>query len=184
MEVKEYLIYFYIFIDVLYKKYVDIRQSKQTIGNPTEIRRFEQLQCVEVQLDMRKERKKNRRRRKWIKMEKRYKKSRERRAGTTEADRGPDLQDGALLLLCFLFLRGQGGPGGCLEDLSDTLVQFGGTFHVGQCSDFIGHLLTFGGGDRLLAELGQPVDCLGVVSQVDFAPDQDDRHALAEVQHL
>ena len=60
----------------------------------------------------------------------------------------------------------EGGPGGCLEDLPDALLAFGGALEVGKGIDLLRHgspLLWLHG---LLLHLAQLLDCVGVVAEV------------------
>jgi len=98
------------------------------------------------------------------------------------AGAGQSLEDQAALLL--LGLGEEGGTGGVLEDLLDTISRPGRALEV-----LVGaNLLRDGGtlllGHGLLLVLGQLLNGLGVVPQVPLAANQDDGEALAKVENL
>ncbi|KAB8282562.1 glycine-rich protein [Yarrowia lipolytica] len=92
------------------------------------------------------------------------------------------LSAGALGAL--LAVGSQGSSGGMLEDLSHSVVGSGRALQVLAGANLLGHGISLLGRDGSLGRSSQLLDGLGVVSQVDLATDQQNRHALAKVQHL
>ena len=91
-------------------------------------------------------------------------------------------EDAALVLL-----RGLGVQGGACrvdEDVLDTVAGLGGALDVLVRANLGRHCLALGGRHGRLLVLSELLDDAGIIAQVLFAPDQDDRQALAEVDHL
>ena len=93
-----------------------------------------------------------------------------------------ELEDEATLLL---LARGEeGGTGGVLKDLLDTVSRPGGALKVFVGADLLRDSVTLLLGHGLLLVLGELLDGLLVVSQIPLAADEDDGQSLAEVQDL
>lgn len=98
-------------------------------------------------------------------------------------------------------LRQEGGAGGCLENLTNTLVGSCRALQVLVGANLLANLLTLDGvsnplscpttvptylfgGDGLLGSLVQLFNGLGVVAEILLATDKDNGKTLAEVQNF
>jgi hypothetical protein len=78
----------------------------------------------------------------------------------------------------------EGSAGGSLEDLANTLVGSRRALEVLVGTDLLANFLTLLGGNGLLRGLGELLDCLGVMTEILLASDEDDRETLAEVKNF
>jgi hypothetical protein len=91
------------------------------------------------------------------------------------------LQDGALVRL-LVSLGQESGPGGGLEDLTDTIVGSCGALEVLVGTDLLGDVLALLLADGGLRGLGELLNHLSVVAEIDLASNENDGETLAEVK--